>query len=117
MQKQGKIHLTNMEYAVVVLSGRQYLIRPGETIKVDKLAPGKSISVNEVLLAVDGENVEIGTPYLKETIEFEVLGDKVQDKIRVAKYSAKANSRRVKGHRAVLTEVVWKKDKKFAGKS
>lgn len=94
-----------MNYFVCEIAGRQYVIKPGQTIEVNKLKEEKTLKVDRVLLKVDGDKVEFGAPYLKETVELEVLETIKKDKIRVAKYSPKANSRRVKGSRAQMTLV------------
>lgn len=95
-----------MDFAICEISGRQYLVKPGQVIEVDKLtASGKSLSVNKVLLLADKGEVKVGTPYLKETIELEVLETVKKPKIRVATYHAKANYRRVKGQRREVTRL------------
>lgn len=88
-----------MQYAVCEISGRQYTVKPDQTLEVDYLGDIKSLTVDKVLLMVNGEKLEVGTPYLKTSLEFEVLGSKKLEKVRVAKYSAKANYRKVKGQR------------------
>lgn len=70
-----------------------------------KLAESKSLKVDKVLLMVDGDQVEVGTPYLKTVLEFEVLESVRGTKIRVAKFHAKANYRRVRGSRSRLTKI------------
>lgn len=97
--------MQRMDYTVFELSGKQYLIKPGQIIEVDKLSDSKAITVDKVLLSVLGSKVEIGKPYLKKSLEFEVLGNKKGAKIRVATYHAKANYRRVKGSRKEMTKI------------
>lgn len=93
-----------MQYAVFEISGRQYLVKPGQTIEVDKLSTeDKTLSVEKVLLLVEDSEVKIGAPYLKENLSFEVLGNVKKAKVRVATFHAKANYRRVKGQRREVT--------------
>ncbi len=92
-----------MQYTIFELSGRQYLIEPGKTIEVDLLQAEKSLKVENVLLKVDGDKIQIGTPYLKDSLELEVVGNVKKDKIRVAKFHAKANYRKVIGSRRQMT--------------
>lgn len=95
-----------MEYAVCEISGRQYLVKPGDIVEVDKLAAdAKSFLVDKVLLISGKDEIKIGMPYLKETLDFEVIGHIKKPKIRVATYKAKANYRRTKGQRRVMTKV------------
>jgi large subunit ribosomal protein L21 len=92
-----------MQYTVCQIGSRQYLIEPGKTFEVDLMDVEKTLKVDKVLLKVDGDKVEIGTPYLKETLELEVVGNIKKDKIRVAKFHAKANYRKVIGSRRQMT--------------
>lgn len=94
-----------MQYAVCEISGRQYTVKPGQTLEVDYLGDIKSLSVDKVLLILDGEKLEVGTPYLKTPLEFEVLGSKKLEKVRVAKFAAKANYRKVKGQRREVSMI------------
>lgn len=98
-----------MQYSIVQIGNRQYKIEPGQIFEVDKLPPEvKTLSVEKVLLKVDGDKVSIGTPYLKEKVELEVLETVKKEKIRVATYKAKANYRRVIGQRRQMTKVKMK---------
>lgn len=95
-----------MKFAILEISGKQYLVKPGQTFEVDKLGEDlKTLSVDKVLLIARDDKVEIGKPYLKEKIDFEVLDTIKKAKIRVATYKAKANYRRVKGFRRQVSRI------------
>lgn len=96
-----------LRYAVVEISGRQYRIEPNKSFKVDFLGEDveKSIDCDRVLMKSDGDKIEIGTPFLKEKLSFEVLGVKKDPKIRVFKYHSKSNTRKTTGSRRILTEL------------
>jgi|SRR3989344_5882898 len=97
-------------YTICEISGKQYKLIPGTPVLVDLLdisEDTKQVQV-KVLAKSDGANLEIGKPYLKDDVTLEVLGMFRGDKIRVAKFHAKANFRRVNGHRSKLTKVVLK---------
>lgn len=97
-----------MKYAVIVQSGKQYKVKPGDIIEVDRLeaAQATKIVLPEVLLYVNEDKVEIGTPFVKEvTIAAKVLEHKKGEKIRVAKFKAKARYRKVIGFRPYLTKL------------
>ncbi len=81
------------------------MVEPGKPFDVN-LTAEKAIEV-PVLLLVDEKKISLGKPYLKEKFSLKVLEQKRGPKIRVAKFHAKANYRRVTGHRANLTRVVW----------
>lgn len=98
-----------MQYSVVQIGSRQYKIEKDQVFEIDKLSPEiKTLSVEKVLLKVDGDKVLMGTPYLKEKVELEVLETVKKEKIRVATYKAKANYRRVIGQRRQMTKVKMK---------
>jgi large subunit ribosomal protein L21 len=67
---------------------------------------GAVYQFENVLLTVDGDAVQIGAPYLENVaVAAKVLEQIKGDKIRVAKFKAKARYRRVQGFRALLTKV------------
>lgn len=95
-----------MEYAVCEISGKQYKVMPNKPFEVDlQTGEPKTIEVN-VLMLSDGGKVELGKPYLSKKLTLDVLENVKGEKIRVAKFHAKANYRRVTGHRAKMTKVV-----------
>lgn len=95
-----------MQYSIIQIGSRQYKIEPGQIIEIDKLlSDAKKITVDKVLLKLDGDKVQIGTPYLKETIELEILETVKKNKIRVAKFKSKVNYRKVTGSRRQMTKV------------
>lgn len=101
-----------MQYTIFALSGKQYLIKPGQTIEVDKLPDDKkTLSLDTVLLIADNGKVEIGKPYLKKSLNFDVLGSVKKPKIRVATYKAKANYRRVIGSRREVSKIKLSEEK------
>ena len=97
-----------MKLAVIKTGGKQYLVKEGEILKIEKIEParGKTIKFDQVLLRVDGELVEIGKPYLKDAkVEAEILEQGKRPKITVIKYKAKVRYKRKKGHRQLFTKV------------
>lgn len=100
------------KFAVVKIGGHQYKVTEGEEIAVDKLEgeKGKNLTLNEVLLVVDGEKVKVGQPWVKEgKVEAEIVDQIKGEKVRVAKYRAKTGYRRVRGFRPLLTKIKIKK--------
>jgi large subunit ribosomal protein L21 len=97
-----------MKYAVVTSGGKQYKVTEGQVLELDKLEaePGSNYALEKVLLAVDGDTVNIGAPYLENVaVMAKVLEQVKGDKIRVAKFKAKARYRKVQGFRAQLTKI------------
>lgn len=94
-----------LNYAVVEISGRQYKVKPDQILEVDYLGDIQDFKCDKILVKSDGNDLLIGAPYLKDTLKFEVLESIKKPKIRVAKYSAKANSRTVKGSRRIVSKI------------
>ncbi len=97
-----------MMYAVVKVSGFQYIVREGDTITVPRLAaePGSKVNLEEVLFLRANDKVVIGRPNVpKSYIEAEVIDHPRTSKITVFKFRRRENYRRKKGHRQALTRV------------
>lgn len=102
-----------MQYAVFKNGGHQYKVTVGQVLNVEKLATaglpaqaGKSVTFNEVLLLVDGDQVELGMPTIAgTTVTAEVLGEIKGEKIEVFKYKSKSRYRKHTGHRQKYTQV------------
>lgn len=94
-------------YAVIRDRGRQYTVRAGETLRVDRLEqePGASIELGEVLL-LGGEQAQVGTPTVKgAVVRATVLGEHKDAKIIVFKKKRRKMYRRKQGHRQRYTDV------------
>lgn len=97
-----------MKYAVVTAGGKQYKVAEGDVITIDRLPEEAQATYifPEVLLYVDGDTQNIGTPLLTDVIVTGKVLDHIKgEKIRVSKFKAKAKYRRVTGFRAFLTKV------------
>ena len=97
-----------MEYAIVKTGGKQYKVSKGLVIDVDRLTykPGENFSLEEILLYVADGNVKLGKPKLdKIKVKATVLEHFKGEKLRIAKFKAKAKYRRVTGHRQYLTRI------------
>lgn len=97
-------------FAVIRTGGKQYIVKEGDTLTVEKLEGNEndSVTFEDVLLLFDeaGEQVQIGAPILKG---IQVIGTIVEQgrakKITVIKYKPKVRYRRKKGHRQHFTKV------------
>jgi len=99
--------ITYFMYAVCEISGKQYKVVADQPFEVDlQIAGLKQIEAKVLLLAQEGK-VKIGKPYLEEKFILTCLEKSLGRKIRVAKFHAKANYRKVTGHRAKMTRVVY----------
>lgn len=90
-----------MKKAVITTGGKQYLVSEGETIDVDLIQATDKKPSFEALLVIDGDNVSVGVPTVKdakvtaEIVEADVKGDKVV----AIRYKAKKRVRKTRGHR------------------
>ena len=94
--------------AVIKTGGKQYIVAPGQKIKIEKLdkEEGSEITFDKVLLLEKNKKVEIGTPYLKDVkVEAKVLKQAKAKKVIIFKYKAKKRYKVKKGHRQTFTEV------------
>lgn len=97
-------------FAVIETGGKQYLVKSGEALKVEKLPVdvGGTIIFDKVLLVAedDGTGVKLGTPYLEgATVEAVVELQGRSKKILVVKYKRKVRYKRTIGHRQAFTKV------------
>lgn len=95
-----------MDFAVVKITGKQYLVKAGDTIQVSGLLGEgkKELDLTEVLLLNLNDDLRIGTPLVDGAkLSAEVVTAGKGKKIRVAKFKAKSRYRRVMGFRPLLT--------------
>jgi large subunit ribosomal protein L21 len=95
-------------YAVIKTGGKQYRVREGDTLRVEKLAAeaGAKVQFDQVLMVGEGDSVSVGTPYVSGTqVSATVISQGRGDKIKVVKFKRRKNYLRQKGHRQAYTEV------------
>lgn len=95
-------------YAVIKSGGKQYRVREGDTIKVEKLpaSEGDTITLDEVLMVADGDNVKVGTPRVEgASVSATVKSQGRGPKIRIIKMKRRKHYRRQAGHRQAYTEL------------
>lgn len=94
--------------AVIKTGGKQYLVSPGDKIKIEKInkKEGQETTFKEVLLLQKSKKIEIGTPKVKKA---RVLGKVIRQdkhkKVIIFKYRASKRYKVKKGHRQPFTEV------------
>ena len=92
--------------AVIKTGGKQYAVKAGQILKVEKLdgKKGDSISFDNVLAVIDSSNHTIGNPLIKDaSVEAKIL-DQIRDKkIIVFKKRRRKNSKSTQGHRQYIT--------------
>jgi large subunit ribosomal protein L21 len=102
-----------MVLAVIKTGGKQYIVTPGDKIKIEKLEKneeGKEIIFDEVLLLEKNKKIEIGQPFIKNAkVIGKVLKQGKGKKVIVFKYKPKKRYKKKKGHRQKFIEVEIKK--------
>lgn len=94
--------------AVIKTGGKQYIVSPGNKIKIEKLQKkeGTQVSFSDVLLLEKNKKIEIGMPFLKGVkVSGKVLKQSKAKKVIAFKYKAKKRYKTKKGHRQPFTEV------------
>lgn len=103
--------MNNEKFAVIQTGGKQYIVKEGQTLKVEKLknanppTSGGGVSFDQVLLVADGDNVKVGKPFVNgASVSAQIKGEGRAKKITILRYKSKTRSRKKKGHRQPFTE-------------
>lgn len=92
-------------FAIIKTGGKQYKVREGQTLVVEKLVADGNVVFDTVLL-IGGENAKIGTPTVAGAkVEASVVEHGKGKKLHVIKYKPKVRYRRKIGHRQPFTKV------------
>ncbi|MCL2629566.1 MAG: 50S ribosomal protein L21 [Alphaproteobacteria bacterium] len=89
-----------MSFAIFQTGGKQYRVKVGDVVKVEKLDADKTVEFTEVLLAGD----KIGNPLVKGAkVVADVVAQDKLDKVLVFKKKRRHNYRRTRGHKQAVT--------------
>ena len=91
-------------YAIISVGGKQYRVREGERLLVDRLAHEAGSTFTPPVLLVGGNGAPAIAP-TDVTVTAKVLGDEKGPKIRIGKYRKRTGYRRHTGFRASLTQI------------
>jgi len=92
-----------MSYAIITLGGKQYRVREGERLLVDKLATDEGTTFNPRVLLVGGDGTTDLSP--TTTVTARVVGHQLGQKIRIGKYKKRTGYRKHNGYRSRLTQI------------
>lgn len=94
-------------FAIIKTGGKQYIVAPGQKIKIEKLPKeeGEEVVFDQVLLFEKDGQVEIGTPLLKTKVKGKVLKQGKGEKIIIFRYKQKKREKKKKGHRQPYSEI------------
>ncbi|MDD2422138.1 MAG: 50S ribosomal protein L21 [Heliobacteriaceae bacterium] len=95
-------------YAIIETGGKQYRVRQGDVLQVEKLAvePGDTVTIDQVLAVGKAGELQIGAPTVagaKVRLKVEAHGR--GKKIIIFKYKPKKTYRRKQGHRQSYSQV------------
>ena len=95
-------------FAVFQSGGKQHRVSEGDVVKVELVdgEPGAEVVFDQVLMVADGDNVNVGAPYVNEgKVTAEVLRIDRAKKVRIIKFKRRKDYLKRQGHRQWFTEV------------
>ena len=95
-------------YAVIETGGKQYQVKEGDVVFIEKLAveADETVTFDKIVAVGAEDGIRIGTPYVDgATVEAKVLKNGKAKKVLVFKMKRKKNERKKKGHRQPFTKV------------
>ena len=102
-----------MSFAVIKTGGKQYKVKAGEIIKVEKLLnsnPETKVEFNEVLAYGDDKTIELGEPIISGAkVEADLIKNSKNRTVLIFKKRRRKNSRRKNGHRQQFSLIRIKK--------
>ena len=95
-------------YAVISTGGKQYKLAQGDVCRIEKLdaEEGASVDLDKVLMIADGDNINIGTPFVsggKVTATIKAHGR--AKKVEIMKFRRRKHHQKRTGHRQYYTEI------------
>ncbi len=95
-------------YAVISTGGKQYKLSQGDVCRVEKLdaEEGASVEIDKVLMIADGDDINIGTPFVdggKVTATVKSHGR--AKKVEIMKFRRRKHHQKRTGHRQYYTEI------------
>jgi len=92
-----------MSYAIIQTGGKQYKVKAGEILKIERLEDSKletKIEFKEILAYGDDKNIEVGSPKVNGAkVEADLVENGKNRTILIFKKRRRQNSRRKNGHR------------------
>jgi large subunit ribosomal protein L21 len=114
-----------MSYAIIQTGGKQYKVKAGEILKIEKLEnskPETKIEFKEILAYGDDKNIEVGSPIVEGAkVEANFIENGKNRTILIFKKRRRQNSRRKNGHRQQYSLIrinkIYSKDGKVISES
>ena len=89
-------------YVIVAISGKQYRVSKGDTIKVSSQdwKVGDTVKLNQILLMDSGKNISVGTPIVAgASVTLEIMEHNREKKLLIYKKKRRKGYQRKNGHR------------------
>lgn len=93
-----------MSYAIISLGGKQYRVREGQRLLVDRLPAEDGKTFTPDVLLVGGDGAAVLSPQ-DVTVTVKVVGQERGPKLRIGKYKKRTGYKRHTGFRAALTQI------------
>jgi len=95
-------------YAIIKTGGKQYRVKEGDIIKVEKIKgkPGDIITFDDVLLIKKEESTIVGTPKIESAkVEAKIISQERDKKILIYKYTHRKGFSKRRGHRQSFSQL------------
>ena len=96
-------------HAVIVTGGKQYRVKEGDVLRVEKLGldEGATIDFTEVLMTSNGDDaISVGAPHVKGAqVTAEVISNGRSKKVRIIKFKRRKHHMKQMGHRQSYSEI------------
>ena len=110
-----------MSFAIIQTGGKQYKVKAGEILKIEKLEnskPQSKIEFKEILAYGDDKTIELGSPVVSGAkVEADIIKNSKERTVLIFKKRRRKNSRRKNGHRQqyslIKIEKIFSKDGKL----
>ncbi len=95
-------------YAVISTGGKQYKLAQGDVCRIEKLdaEEGATVEIDKVLMIADGDNINIGTPFVDGGIVTATVKSHGRaKKVEIMKFRRRKHHQKRTGHRQYYTEI------------
>jgi large subunit ribosomal protein L21 len=95
-------------YAILKCGGKQLKVQKGDKVSIERVMSevGDTITLDQIMLIADGDNVTVGTPLVSGATVSAKVTEQIRDKkVIIFKKRRRQNYRRKKGHRQYLTVI------------
>ena len=95
-------------YAVISTGGKQYKVREGDSLEVEKLVAeeGATVEFDRVLLLGEGSELKVGSPFVDGgRVTATVVGHGRGNKVHILKFRRRKHHMKRAGHRQSFTRI------------